>query len=119
MSTGKSEPVTPSPHAKGRDSVEKVAAKLPDAQDRSKQWSKDCIDRDNHRCVISGAITREAWLDGGHPEDCWNGKLEVHHIIPFIGKSGKEVLQSPAYHLPGSLPPLICDSMLTVLTGSA
>lgn len=81
--TGKTPCVTPSPHHSRQASVEKVAAKLPDPQTRSPDFMKGCIDRDDHRCVISGAVTEAKWVKNGeHEGELW-GKLEVHHIIPF------------------------------------
>ncbi|KAJ5931304.1 hypothetical protein N7516_005793 [Penicillium verrucosum] len=80
-STGKTPCVTPSPHHKRQASVERVAAKLPDPQVRSPAWAKDCIDRDNHRCVISGAATEAEWAkNGGVEGELW-GKLEGDHNI--------------------------------------
>lgn len=72
--------MTPSPYDSRQASVDKVAAKLPDLQVRSSDFVDDCKDRDNHRCVISGAVTESEWVEVEGP--LW-GKLEVHHIIPF------------------------------------
>ncbi|KAJ6038389.1 hypothetical protein N7460_008160 [Penicillium canescens] len=89
--TGKTPGVTPSPHHSRRASVDKVAAKLPDPQARSSTWAEECIDRDNHRCVISGALTELEWVKQGEVEGQLWGKLEVHHIIPFsLGGFDKE-----------------------------
>ncbi|KAJ5815923.1 hypothetical protein N7447_008156 [Penicillium robsamsonii] len=82
-STEKTPCVTPSPHHSRQASVEKVVAKLPDPQIRSPAWAKDCIDRDDHRCVISGAVTEAEWVKNGGVEGEFWGKLEVHHMIPF------------------------------------
>ncbi|KAJ5420716.1 hypothetical protein N7465_003235, partial [Penicillium sp. CMV-2018d] len=82
-STGKSPCVTPSPHHSRQASVEKVAAKLPDPQTRSPDFMKGCIDRDDHRCIISGAVTEAKWVKNGEREGELWGTLEVHHIIPF------------------------------------
>ncbi|OQD63570.1 hypothetical protein PENPOL_c009G02051 [Penicillium polonicum] len=79
--TGKTPCVTPSPHHSRQASVEKVAAKLPDPQTRSPDFMKGCIDRDDHRCVISGAVTEAKWVKNGEHEGELLGKLEDDHNI--------------------------------------
>ncbi|KAJ5105692.1 hypothetical protein NUU61_003039 [Penicillium alfredii] len=82
-STTKTFSVTPSPHHNRRASIDKVAAKLPDPQVRSQEWANACLNRDNHRCVITGAVTESEWIEQGEVGGQLWGKLEVHHIIPF------------------------------------
>ncbi|CAI7661206.1 unnamed protein product [Penicillium viridicatum] len=76
-STEKTPCVTPSPHHTRQGSVEKVAAKLPDPQTRSPDFMKGCIDRDDHRCVISVAVTEAKWVKNGEREGGLWGKLEL------------------------------------------
>ncbi|OQE91621.1 hypothetical protein PENNAL_c0009G10222 [Penicillium nalgiovense] len=90
--TGKTPCVTPSPHHGRQSSDQKVATKAPDPETRSPDFTKGCIDRDGHRCVISGAVTETEWVKNGEVEGELWGKLEVYREQPPINATGESVV---------------------------
>lgn len=92
--TRKASCISPSPHSQHRADTDKVPApNVPDPQTRSKEWSENCMDRDNKRCVITGAIAKSDWIKQGSVEGVAWADLEVHHIIPFsLWEFNREVL---------------------------
>lgn len=78
-SRGSSVAVSPDP--KRRANAELVASTLTSSQNRTDAFRKNCLQRDNHHCVVSNALDIASCNDNSQHED--TARLEAAHIIPF------------------------------------
>lgn len=102
---------TESPHEHRRQSAESLFTRLGDPETRTTSFTTDCLERDKHRCVISGSISEAAWEELGSDEGTKWSNLEVHHIIPFSLADYDDKVRSlwPANYF-------VCDVVLTIKT---
>lgn len=68
--------VAVSPHPKRRANAELVSP-----QNRTDAFRNNCLQRDNHHCVVSNALDITSCIDNSQHED--TARLEAAHIIPF------------------------------------
>ncbi|BCS24467.1 HNH endonuclease signature motif containing protein [Aspergillus puulaauensis] len=68
--------VAVSPHPKRRANAELVSP-----QSRTDAFRNNCLQRDNHHCVVSNALDITSHIDNNQHED--TARLEAAHIIPF------------------------------------
>jgi hypothetical protein len=75
--------VTDSPHGKRQEQLEAVASKLDQPSTRTEDFRKLCLKRDGYRCVVTGQMDVEHWIESNCPADIPKGLVEAAHIIPF------------------------------------
>ncbi|KAN0077866.1 hypothetical protein V8E54_006170 [Elaphomyces granulatus] len=75
--------ITSSPHPKRQLQRDLVAGLLPSPSPRTQTLRRDCLLRDDHRCVVSRHLETNEWKVRGRPENEDHGHLEVAHIIPY------------------------------------
>ena len=68
---------------------------------RTQTLRRDCLLRDDRRCVVSGHLEVNEWKIRGRPENEDHGRLEeVAHIIPYAYANYENTsVRHPSYSL--------------------
>jgi hypothetical protein len=75
--------VTESPHSKRQKNAKAVAATLDEPKTRDSKFRDRCLQRDSHRCVVTGDMDTDYWEKHDRPENTEITRVEAAHIIPF------------------------------------